>query len=345
MTDAVRRQPSKPGPRGSLSAPSGSPRTTSITRASSRPSPPKTKVLLVRQPVKSVRPATGYERAPLRLAIGVVATVGALAAIWLIGHLGYQLGFATLMEVPQLGDDPAGGLSTGTLMLLATPFLVLQAGLDRPEWLMLAFGLIAIPGAALGAARPRTPGSPRLPTVIQTIAALGAAVAGLNSVALVWWNACPFRHAMLQPLPLQPSRIEAWGHGLQIVAGLDVLAFIIAVLWVILVMRLPIPTWLRVLGGTITLFAAAITLVGMSISTATATLIRVDRSVCLHEQDATLFGQLLLGSTPHRHALLRVEGDIALIELSSEPDRLTIIGSQSVLDYLAERAAENEPNR
>ena len=66
----------------------------------------------------------------------------------------------------------------------------------------------------------------------------------------------------------------------------------------------------------------------------------VERSICLHETEATLDGQLLLGSTQHRHALLHVQGNVTLVELTSEPQHLTIIGAQSIADYLMAHVRE-----
>ena len=126
------------------------------TKGSSRP-----KVVLVRQPAHSVRPQDAPDRTPLRLAIGVIAAFGGLVVIWAAGHVGFRLGFAPLVRVPDLSLGAMGGLATGTLSLLAMPGTVITAGVEKPELMMLAFALIALPAAGIAAARRRTPGGPR----------------------------------------------------------------------------------------------------------------------------------------------------------------------------------------
>ncbi len=94
---------------------------------STRPSgSSRTRVLLVRQPVKSVRRSDEPDRSSFRLAIGVIVAVGVVAVVWLMGYVGYRLGFAPLVRVPELLGEPGGGLATGTLMVArrATPVLM-----------------------------------------------------------------------------------------------------------------------------------------------------------------------------------------------------------------------------
>ena len=81
----------------------------------------KTKILLVRQPVKSVRKSDEPNRDALRLAYGVVIGVGSLAALWLMGYLGFRLGFAPAVRVPDLLVEGAGGLAAGVMMLISLP--------------------------------------------------------------------------------------------------------------------------------------------------------------------------------------------------------------------------------
>ena len=67
----------------------------------------KTKVLVVRQPgVKKAESAEAAQETALQVSIGVVATVGTLVTVWLIGHIGYSLGFAATMRVPGLSIAP-----------------------------------------------------------------------------------------------------------------------------------------------------------------------------------------------------------------------------------------------
>jgi hypothetical protein len=299
-------------------------------------------VVLVRHPVKSVRQSDEADRLPVRLAIGVIAALGTVGLVWLIGHVGYRLGFAPLMRVPHLADAPVGGLATGVAMLLRAPGMVFEAGLARPEWLMVAFAMIAIPAAGLTAARPRRPGGPKAPALVDVFAVLGAVGAGLNTVALVAWVTSPFRQELLRSLPFSPSEAIAWSEDLRIAAGLDVLAVVICALWVVLVMRLPIPLWLRAIAASASIFVLALATVGMAISNATAAEVHARRSVCLDEEHASLHGRLLLGVTQHEHAMLRVDGNVTLVELRPGSEPISIIGTQSVESFLRDQARSEE---
>jgi hypothetical protein len=65
------------------------------------------------------------------------------------------------------------------------------------------------------------------------------------------------------------------------------------------------------------------------------------RSICLADENP-LNGQLLLGTTQHRQALLHVEGNVNLIELSLNPPDLTVVGTQSIVEFLGEQVPPTE---
>ena len=84
----------------------------------------KTKVLLVRQPVKSVRKSDEADRAAFKLAIGVITARGIVGAVWLMGYLGYRFerwfgpfpwyedGYK-LVETPHLGMEHQSAVAYG----------------------------------------------------------------------------------------------------------------------------------------------------------------------------------------------------------------------------------------
>jgi hypothetical protein len=312
-----------------------------ITHTTTRPSSPKTKLLVVRQPVKSVREREQPERTPMRLAIGVIVAVGVLAAVWLMGCLGSRLGFAPLVRVPDLMGDPGRELATGTMILTSIPRMIFSAGLAEPMWLMLGFAMIALPAASLAAARPLTPGGPKPKESFVLMASLGAAASMLSAALLIWWAGSPLRAASLQAIPDRAGDAAAWHAALQTVAGLDVLAVITAALWVVLAMRLPVPVWLRAIAASATLFALAVVMVAMSMSNAAAVQIGAGRSLCVLD-DGGPTRRIILGSTPHHMATLVVYDEQAIIELRNHPDAITVTGRSSIISYLNERA-EPEP--
>lgn len=318
-----------------------------ITRTKSRQSLPatKTKIVLVRQPVKSVRRTDEIDRTPLRLAIGVIVALGVVGVVWLLGYLGYRLGFAPLVRVPDLAiDGSGGGLVTGAMMLIALPKVILYAGMAEPMWLMLGFVLIAIPAASLGAVKPRALGGPRPKQAAVVLSSLGAAAAMLNGAAMIAWTVSPWRARYLGELPFNPALAEAWQENLRIASGLDVLATVAAALWVVVTMRLTIPLWLRALAASASLFALVVVAVAMSMSNAAAAQIDAHRSVFFLD-DGSLQPQLVIGYTPQSLAALGISGQqpaMCIVELRDRPEVLIVIGRQSIVEYMISRAARDE---
>lgn len=312
-------------------------RTPSRPPARVTPQPTKTKVLLVRQPVKSVRKSDEVDRTSLRLAIGVITALGIVAAVWLLGYLGYRLGFAPLMRVPDLMVEGGSGLATGTLMLISLPRVILQAGIAQPMWLMLGFAMIAIPAASLGAIGPTAPGGPRPKPAAVFISFAGSIAASLNALALLAWTVAPYRNHLINELPYEPAEASQWLADLQTVGGLDILATIAAALWVVVVMRLAIPLWLRGVSASACLFALVVIAVAMSMTNAAVAQITAARSVFFLD-DASLETRLVLGFTPRSFVTLNVSGNRSIVELRDRPAVLEVIRTQSIVDYLEELA-------
>jgi hypothetical protein len=304
-----------------------------------------TRILLVRQPVKSVRASEEPNRAALHLAIGVISALGAVGLVWLMGYLGFRMGFAPVMRVPDLLAEPGNGLVTGTMILISVPQVILQAGLSQPGFLMLAFAMIAIPAASLGAIAPSTPGGPRPSREAVIVSYAGAIAAALNGVALLTWTVSPFRSSFVTELPFSPPTpehpnvVQHWIEDLQTLAGLDVLAVISAALWVVVIMRLVIPLWLRVLTASMCFFSLCVVLVAMSMSGAAAAQIASERSLIFID-DGSLDPRLLLGSTRQSMAVLMIDDQATLVELRDRPANLTVVGRQSIVDFLESRATK-----
>ena len=339
-----------------------------IARPSVRPSAAKTKIVLVQSAGPAARQVKRIEepdRTPLRLAIGVITTLGIAGLVWMMGHLGYSLGFAPLARVPELATSSGGeGFATGTMMLISIPEVVFRAGFTKPEALMLGFVLIAIPAAALSAAKPRVKGGPRLSRAAMTYGALGAIAAGLNSIALVWWTTSQYRSELVRELPWLPRDGAAWLADLQIAAGLDVLAVVAGALWVVLSLRLPTPLWLRALSATAAFFALVVSAVALSMSLGAVSHIRAPRAVCFIDNDegGPRLPYLLIGHTQHQVALLQITEHAAAISVSPpptgesrptiatepakttdvklivHPESMTVIGRQSIISLLNEAA-------
>ena len=123
------------------------------------------------------------------------------------------------------------------------------------------------------------------------------------------------------------------------IAGLDVLAVVAATVWVVLVMRLAIPLWLRSITAAASLFALVVVIVAMSMSNAAAAQIQTFRSVVFLD-DGSIDTRLLLGYTERHVATLRINEDITIVELHDRSSMMTVIGRQSIVGTLEEHAAK-----
>jgi hypothetical protein len=291
-------------------------------------------MLVVRRPVKVVGREHEQDPLPLRLAIGVLVALGVAAVVWLIGYVGFRLGFAPLVRVPHLAGRPEAGLATGVMALIRVPSVILEAGLARTELMMLSFVLIAIPAGGLAAARPVAPGGPRPSSPALVFSIAGAAAAALVSMAMIWWTASSFRNDMLRELPFIAAQHEQWLRDLRIVAGLDVLALVASSVWAVLVMRLAIPRWLRAIVGAASFLALAVVFVATSVSNASHARMNAPRSV-FFAGDGSLDTRLLIGSTEHQVATLHVADNGVTVELIDTPAGMTVIGRQSIAEFLA----------
>lgn len=313
-----------------------------LVRTAPKPSEPRTKILLVRPAgVKSVRRSDEPDRSALRLAVGVIVAIGTLAAVWLMGYLGFRLGFAPLVDVPTLQLDVGSGLVTGTIMLISIPQQIILAGVDQPTWLMIGFVMIAIPGAGLAAAKPRAPGGPRPSSVALAFSYTGAVLAAGNALVIVWWTASTTRNASFGGLPFHPADAEAWLGSLRTVAGLDAVGLIAAAVWVVLVMRLAIPTWLRALSASASFFALAVVTVAVSASGAAVAQLQVPRSEVFLD-DGSVHTRLVLGFTPRQIATLRVDEGGAVVELHDRAMMMTVLGRRSIMSMLSEARRPEE---
>lgn len=308
-----------------------------------RPVGPRTRVLIVRQPMKTVGASHEGGAFPVKLALGVVITIAILAGVWLLGALGHRLGFATAIRVPELAIDPASALAHGALMLMYAPVMIIHAGLSHLGALMLAFFAVIIPAAGLAAARPSVPGGPRQSQFNITFSTIGAVTAGISALCVVWWSASPMRRGLISDLPIRLGDAALWIENLRAAAGLDTMAVLASALWVVLIFRVTLPMWLKALTVTASLAAAVIAMACFSATAGGAAGLQSNRSLCLFSDKADTW-HLLLGSTRRQLATLRVDDTSVLIELRDEPSSLDVVGSASVVEFLEQAKVETRPN-
>lgn len=317
-----------------------------LTRTKTKSGATRTKVLLVRQPVKSVRHRDEPDRIVLRLTIGLIVAFGILVSVWLIGYLGFRLGFAPAVRVPELLGGPGQGLATGTTILISIPRVIMLAGIHQPGWLIIGFAMIVLPAAALSASNPVSPGGPTPSVSAATFNYIGAVAACLSAIVLIWWAASDLRNSSLGDLPLQPSGASAWLEGLQQVAAFDVLATVAASLWVVLVMRLTIPAWLKAIAASSCFFALVVLVVALSVSNAIVANIEAQRSV-LQLDEGSMSDHLLLGFTPGHAVVLHITQLDGAIEtrLIERSQASTVVGRQSIIEMLTKAHEDSQRDR
>jgi len=289
----------------------------------------KTKVLLVRQPVRSVRREDEASRLPVRLAIGTLAAVGGLALLWVMGYAGFRLGFASVIGVPELSIDAGGGLATSARVIVGLPMRIVEAGVAEPLWLMVAFGLIAIPAGGLAGVRPRTPGGPRpsaLFTLFTWTGAIAACLAAAVVIAYVLW---PVRLAWTTPLPRDLAGVDGWLDAWRTAAGFDGLVALAAGVWVVLAMRLQTPRWMKGLCGSATIFAFLVIVIAMGVTNATAAHLEAPRStLALGAEDEQT--SILVGYTPHHAVILQASDGEAWLEMFDVPTQVRLAERRSI---------------
>ena len=307
-----------------------------LTRSSPRQAGTRTKVLLLRPTEarrRSARAIQGRSRTPSRLAFGLTVTVGVVAGVWGLGFLGLSVGFAPLLGLPLLEWGPGVGLVTGMHMLAGVPEMIIQAGVGAPMWLIIGFVLVAVPAAGITAAGQQPTGVSLHPSIAMVFSWAGAAGAALNAVAITWWTASQTRGDLIVGLPADVDHAESWLDNLQTAAGLDVVAVIASALWVVLVMRLAIPAWLRALAASAGCVGLVVAAVAMSMSNGAATEFQKVRSVVTF-REVPSEARLLVGFTPNHAVTLHLDHSAARIELHDARITMTVVGNRSIAEMM-----------
>ncbi len=287
-----------------------------------------------------MRAIQGRSRTPLLLAFGL--TVGVVAGVWLMGFLGLSVGFAPLLGLPLLEWGPGVGLVTGIHMLAAVPGVIIQAGVGASTWLIVGFVLVAFPAAGITAAGPQPTGGSLHPSIVMVFSWAGAAGAALNAVAITWWTASQTRGDMIVVLPGHADQTESWLDNLQTAAGLDVVAVIASALWVVLVMRLAIPAWLRALAASAGFVGLVVAAVAMSMSNGAATEFQKARSVVTFHEGSSE-ARLLVGFTPNHAVTLHLDHGAAHIELHDATTTMIVVGNRSIAEMMDQEKTGASP--
>lgn len=291
------------------------------------------RIFLVRQNARSVRPGDARSPLPVRLAIGVIVGAGTIILAWLIGTIGLRLGFAPLIHVPGLDVSVVDGLTATVLIAMSVPATIIRTGVEHPMLMMLCYALIALPAGCLAGARTATPGGPRPHPLSIIFAYTVAVLSAAQACALVWWAVSSFRTALISPLPVHTVEVAEWFTSIRAAAGLDMLACIIAALWVVLIMRVAIPLWLRALCAPAALIALVVVSIAMSMTNTTVSQMQAPRMITGHEMNEG--GSLIIGRVDGQRVVLSRAGEELVIELHAPPAASRITGRESILTFTA----------
>ncbi len=293
------------------------------------------RVLLLRQPARSV--GAGHDATPLsvQLAIGVIVALGVVGTMWLIGFLGFHMGFVPLLGISELSTPPGGGLAAATALLTSIPRTILRMGIGDPLLLMLGFVAIAIPAGGLAAVRPASPGGPK-PHVLTVVFSYSTAVGACVFASIVlWWLASPLRSDLIGPFPMHAMAATDWLAELRRAAALDVLLVTAMALWTVLIMKLTIQRWLRGLAAGFVYPVLLLATTAMAMSNGAVSQATIGRTVAMAFEGATADRVLVLGESHGQLATLRVSGDEVALELVEHPARLRVVDYQGLAEFIA----------
>jgi hypothetical protein len=168
--------------------------------------------------------------------------------------------------------------------------------------------------------------------LVVVFSAVGAAVAIINAVAVFAWLASPLRGRLFSALPFSAAEVEPWLEELRLAAAADVLALIAAGLWVVLVMRLGIPGWLRGLAATAGFAAFIVAAVAAAMSSVTVAQLTTPRTLVDWRTEAGNAPRLIVGRDEGGRLVTLVGhggGELA-VELSAPPEAIAVRGRQTV---------------
>lgn len=308
-----------------------------LSRPTSKPAPnsgEKQKVILLRQPVKSVRASDMPDRAPVRLAFVALTVAGSVGLIWLMGHLGYRLGYAPAVWVPELLAEPGEGLATGANLLISTPALIFSAGLDAWLALMVWFVVIALPASAIAAVRRRAPGGPPPSRGEAALTMLGSLLAIVAALGISAWTLSSWRRESLGPLPGLLADVSGWSSDVNVTAGLDAMSLLAALLWLTLATRFSLARWLRMLCIIPLSFAVAATGLSLAISAGIASQASAPRSLVHLPDGESADPYLLLGYTREHCAVVGVVDQTIRVWLVDRPAEMAVLERISLVEWL-----------
>ena len=297
------------------------------------------------------------------VALGVVA-------LPLAGLVGFHHGFARAVGLPELIHEPGAGVVEGVRMLLDAPQRVFDAGLIDTGALTVAMALAIAGAAALTLALAAAAFSGRYesgldeeeteyeaegdvelaigPLAAATYA-LGAVAAIVVSVLQIGWLFARGQGFLSLGMPWEPAAFETWLERGRVAAGLDVLALLAALIWLVFAFRLRTALWLKTLA-VVSAVAAVLILLGAA-AMSQGVVAQVDRPRAVVASRATdvesaggVMGdaatserRLLLGRAATHVVLVTRDGTMRLVPAGAPFD---VVARESLAEFVT--GAERE---
>ena len=295
----------------------------------------RTRVVLVRQPVKDVSQEVGRDSL-IRYIIVAFALVVLLGSMLIaLGALGATLGFEDALGLPRRHINLTTSFIEGTATVAAIPSIILNAGESAVLLPVLGLISVGIPAALLALARPRIPGARPSRPGIRALSATGAVIAVCVAVAAVVWCVVPWRVSIVEQMDTKGYTYLQWRSFLELISGIDTFVFVSLVLWCVLGFRFPLPRWGRAFTTVILLAATATIFVAMSTSTGTTRGLDAKRPL-VAESNGLLLGEVGSG----RLVATVVEGRV---RSSIETGSLNFIGRSSLDKELRQASTSQGP--
>ncbi len=278
------------------------------------------------------RPALTSGDDPARdgVRLGVVAfiTATSFAGLFALGAIAGHVGADTWIGVGSMHRTVGDCFVSGVRLPWAMLQSLYASGVDDPLFFALSMALLIPPIAALAAARPVRPGEARATAAMVNAARLGAALIIAAAIGVSVRLASVARPTIADVAPG-----NGWFDRVQELAAADVVSMTFTILLAVLVFRLPVDRWVRVLVGTVTIATAMAATVTAAASSGIAAEVSQPRPVVRSESDGRARARLLIGSTIDGSQVLLESGSPAVISMDPRSG-VAVAGRRSIVEML-----------
>ncbi len=264
----------------------------------------------------------------VRLGVIAFTTAASFLGLLALGAIAGRVGADTWIGAGPLERSLAETFVTGIRLPLAMLRALYASGVDDPLFFAASMALLIPPIAALAAARPARPGGPRPSTPVVHAARLGAALIIAAAIGVAVRLSATARPTMADAISGEP-----WLDRVLALAASDAIAMAFAVLLAVLVFRLPLDRWVRVLAGTIAIGTAIAATVAAAASSGIADDVERMHPIVRSESNGAVTERLLIGRTAEDAWVLLTSGPPPTVVIEPHGPA-TIAGRRSIAGVL-----------